>query len=192
MSDPIFHADWFSKNIPIWDKYLGHLKGREYVNALEIGCWEGRSTVWTLQNVLTDPTSHITVIDPFLGNPENKVEGYERSVQDTFEGNIKAIGAENKLTLLTVKSHDGLKYLHNNHFDFIYLDGSHVTTDVLRDLVLLWPLLKHGGVIVMDDYEYKVPDMGACPGEAIDAFGRIFRKEYYELHRGWQMVWRKI
>lgn len=192
MSEPVFHSDWFSKNILQWEKYLSHLRGVPYLQALEIGSWEGRSTCWTLQNILTDETCKMTCIDPFLGNPENKVEGYEGSVQDTFEKNIEAIGAKEKVTLLALKSHDALKYLHNNHFDFIYLDGSHVTTDVLRDLCLLWPLLKHGGVLIMDDYQYGEPSMDAFPGIAIDAFQRIFRKELIELHRGWQMIWRKI
>jgi predicted O-methyltransferase YrrM len=133
----------------------------------------------------------MTCIDPFLGNPENVVEGYEKDAQKTFEANIKAIGAQDKVTLLTIKSHDALKYLHNNHFDVIYLDGSHITTDVLRDVCLAWPLLKHGGVIIFDDYQYGNAMMDAFPRLAIDAFQKIFRKEIIELHRGWQMIWRK-
>lgn len=191
MSEPVFHSDWFSKSIPEWEKFLAHLKGKPYLNALEVGCWEGRSTCWLLQNILTDPSCKMTCIDPFLGNPENVVEGYEKDAQKTFEANIKAIGAQDKVTLLTIKSHDALKYLHNNHFDVIYLDGSHITTDVLRDVCLAWPLLKHGGVIIFDDYQYGNAMMDAFPRLAIDAFQKIFRKEIIELHRGWQMIWRK-
>lgn len=39
-------------------------------------------------------------------------------------------------------------------FDLIYIDGSHMRVDVMMDAVLAWPLLKAGGVMVFDDYEW--------------------------------------
>ncbi|OQA56534.1 MAG: hypothetical protein BWY42_00953 [Candidatus Omnitrophica bacterium ADurb.Bin277] len=191
---PTFHADWFSQNIPVWEKFLAHLKGREYIHGLEIGCWEGRSTCWLLQNIFTHPTSKMTVIDPFLGNPENIVEGYEEKVPEIFEANIKEIGASDRVTLHQMKSIDALRHmnLHDDSIDFAYIDGSHVTKDVLTDLCLTWPLVKKGGIIIMDDYGYAKPSMDAVPRHAIDIFQMIFRKEIIELHREWQMIWRKI
>ena len=81
--EKVFNADWFTKNIPNWQKYLAHLKGVE-ANALEIGCWEGQSTVWLLENILTHENSTITCVDNFLGNPENEIVGYELDVKDNF------------------------------------------------------------------------------------------------------------
>jgi hypothetical protein len=40
-------------------------------------------------------------------------------------------------------------------FDFIYIDGSHMRVDVLLDAVLAWQLLKPGGFMVLDDYEWN-------------------------------------
>lgn len=188
----VFHSDWFSQNIPQWEKYLGHLKGKPYLNAIEVGSWEGRSTCWLLQNILTDSNSRLTCIDSFQGNPENKLEGYESSVEKTFLENIRKIGAQDRVTVINQQSRIALKFLHEDHFDFAYLDGSHITTDVLTDLCFVWPLLKHGAILIMDDYEYANASMDAVPRLAIDAFQRLFRKELYELHRGWQMIWRKI
>lgn len=190
--NPTFHDDWFSKHIPTWDKYLSHLKGKEYIQGLEVGVWEGRATCWLLQNIFTHPTSRLVCVDPFLGNPENTVLPHHATVQDTFEENIKVIEAMDRVELKVLKSEDALKYLHKQSFDFIYLDGSHLTADVLSDLVLAWPLLQHGGVIIMDDYGYAVPRMDAVPKHAIDIFQLIHMKEIIELHREWQMIWRKI
>jgi hypothetical protein len=36
------------------------------VNFLELGSYEGRSTVWMLESLLTHPQSHITCVDPFV------------------------------------------------------------------------------------------------------------------------------
>jgi predicted O-methyltransferase YrrM len=187
----VFNSDWFTKSIPEWEKFLAHLKGKPYLNALEVGCWEGRSTCWLLQNVLSDPSCRMICVDPFIGNPENVVEGYEQDVEKTFKANIEAIGATKKVELFKKKSADALRCFEGHQFDFIYLDGSHVTTDVLFDIVLAWPLLKHGGVMILDDYQYGCVPMDAFPRVAIDAFQKIFRKEIIELHRGWQMIWRK-
>jgi predicted O-methyltransferase YrrM len=134
------------------------------------------------------------VIDPFLGNPENVVEGYEEQVPEIFEANIKEIGASDRVELLKMKSISALRHmnLHDDSLDFAYIDGSHVTTDVLMDLCLTWPLVKKGGIIIIDDYQYARLAMDAVPRHAIDIFQLIFRKEIIELHRGWQMIWRKI
>ena len=40
-------------------------------------------------------------------------------------------------------------------FDFIYIDGSHMRVDVLLDAVLAWQLLKPGGIMALDDYEWN-------------------------------------
>ena len=37
-------------------------------------------------------------------------------------------------------------------FNFVYIDGSHLKADILSDVVMVWPLLMDGGVILFDDY----------------------------------------
>ena len=41
-------------------------------------------------------------------------------------------------------------------FDFIYIDGSHYSKDVLEDAILAWRLTKPGGVIIFDDFNWTV------------------------------------
>src|SRR5262245_2089799 len=60
-----FTRDWFSHNIECWQRWLAEFNGKPRIRALEIGSFEGRSTTWLLENVLTGETSHIDCIDPF-------------------------------------------------------------------------------------------------------------------------------
>ena len=58
----IFTVDWFSHNIPSWDIYLNNFKNKPNLNFLEIGSFQGRSTVWLLENILTENDLKIFVI----------------------------------------------------------------------------------------------------------------------------------
>ena len=53
-----FTTNFFGKNDMVWKAMFDDIfpVGLEY-NFLEVGSWEGRSTVWLLQNVLTHPMS---------------------------------------------------------------------------------------------------------------------------------------
>lgn len=192
MSEPEFHSDWFSKNIPVWEKYLGHLKGIANLNALEIGSWEGRSAIWTMQNILTGEGCRMVCIDSFQGNPENTLEGYEKSVPEILRTNIKVTGLEGKVTIINQQSRIALRTFPENSFDLIYIDGSHDPKDVLTDIVFCWHLLKKFGVLILDDYGANDPMTGTCPRIGIDAFYYVFGKELIEQHRDWQIIWRKI
>ena len=50
--------DWFSHNIPQFEPFLGHLKGKP-CRLLEIGTYEGRSALWLAENIATHPLSSV-------------------------------------------------------------------------------------------------------------------------------------
>ena len=125
----VFECDWFSGNIPWFRKYLAHLRG-EPCCALEIGCHEGRASTWLLENILTHPDSRLTAIDMYL--------------QERFWENIKSSGGLGKTQLLIKPSRQALRELPFCAYDFIYIDGSHWTIDVLEDAVLSFRLAKVG------------------------------------------------
>src|SRR5690242_1519030 len=83
-ADPVYSTDWFSNHIDNWSQWLGKLKGKADLQFLEIGSFEGRSTRWLLDNILTHPVSHIYCIDVFeLFNMDME------AVRERFEYNIK-------------------------------------------------------------------------------------------------------
>ncbi len=179
-----FSTDWVSANQGMWSTVLGPFKGKANIQGLEIGSFEGRSAIWFLENILNQPGSTLTCIDIF--DPE---------FEATFDHNIAQFPEPERVIKIKAASQHALPTLKPNYFDFAYIDGSHDATDVLTDVILTWPLLKPGAVIIFDDYGYK--GLGAwvrpekTPRIAIDAFLRIYEKHVEVLHRGYQIALRK-
>jgi len=180
-----FSTDWFSENIPIWTETLAELKGKPNLHYLEIGVYEGRSFFWVLDNILTDPSSRATAIDTFdiyLGHDPEKV----------FRDNLRRSGHESKVTVIKGSSRDKLRGLPPNSFDLIYVDGDHSSKSVLMDAVFSWDLLKEGGLIIFDDYDWPHPiPMEMRPAFALDVFQTLMSDEYQVVVRRYQLILRK-
>ncbi len=192
MSD--FKYDWFSGNIPTLTALLLRFKGKDQVRALEIGCCEGRSTIWFLENILTGAGSRIACIDHFEGSADHKHFEVDISgIEERFIANVSEGDHWGRVTLLKDHSWKVLRKIHKDDFDFIYLDGSHLAADVLEDAVLSWRLLKTGGILVFDDYLWKnMTEPLDNPWPGIDAFLAIYKPKYKELHRGYQIAIEKL
>jgi hypothetical protein len=183
-SDYSFTKDWFSPNICVWEKAMAPSKGKPRLRYLEIGVFEGRSMIWMLENILTDPTSAAVGVDPFLVNSEER-----------YRANLAISGQQSRVTTLVGYSQVELRKLPLDSFDFIYIDGSHIPSDILEDAVLSLRLLKTGGVLVFDDYLRAVwprtefPEM--TPRFAVDVFYSMFSKQLMLIHKGNQAIFLK-
>jgi predicted O-methyltransferase YrrM len=181
-----FTEDWLSHQLPVWENLLTPLAGKP-LKALEIGVFEGRSTVWLLNHVLTHPESILIWIDTFGGSNEHAGKDLS-GLEDRFRANTARFGK--KVSGHVGRSQDVLRDL-KGEFDLIYIDGSHEAADVLADAVLAWPLLKPGGLMGFDDYGWRVfPEPERRPAPAVDAFLTCMRGKFTEVHRGYQ-VWVK-
>jgi SAM-dependent methyltransferase len=186
----VFGEDWFSQNIPKWDKNLADLKGKPGIRYLEIGPYEGRSFLWVLDNVLTHPTSRGTAIDIFQAEPGTVYkEGYEFR----FRSNLDLSGARERVEVIKGSSQVEMRKLPLESFDLIYVDGSHAANDVLADAVLAWSLLEPGGVIIFDDYGAWNTNWPRRlrPAFAINSFVTAYDKEIEVIDRSYQLVLRK-
>jgi hypothetical protein len=167
----VFTQDTFTDKISAWTKLLDEFKGKPGVNYLEIGTFEGRSALWVLENILTHPTSTLTIIDAFEENT------YER-----FVSNVDLSGEANKFKILVGLSTHRIRELPFDSIDFAYVDGSGNGIVMLSDLVSTWNLVKVGGLIICSRYSLtprlrkalrlRAGDPG--PHEAIDAFLNLF------------------
>ena len=149
---------------------------------LEIGCFEGLSTCWMLNNLLKHSDSKIVCIDTFEGGIEHVHDAINMThVREIFFSNVEKTGRVDSVRVLEERSDTGLlQLLQENHesFDFIYVDGSHYATDVLADLVLSFRMLKVGGLCICDDYLWEgQSDPRHSPKMAIDAFTSIFSEQ---------------
>jgi len=147
--------------------------GRPNLRFLEIGCFEGLTTVWLLENVLTDPTSRIDVIDTFQGSPEFEILDVAVDFEARFLRNVAPFSS--KVRVYVGRSQERLLDM-TGPYDFVYVDGSHHPADVLVDATLAWPMVKPGGVMVFDDYGWQVAGLPR-PREAIDEFVRRYHDE---------------
>lgn len=197
-----FTTDWFSHNIPVWQHYLNPLAGKENIAALEIGCWEGRATTWLLTNILTHPTSSITCVDTFTGNHEHKDPNYANSLhnlEQRFRANVDAIGCSNRVHVVPVASDFALCSFYvqpvRPQFDIIYIDGSHMASDVLSDAVLAFKMLNRNGLLIFDDYGWSHPTSTHpkdSPKAGIDAFCGAYTGLLSVIHVAHQVIIQKM
>ena len=188
-----FTSDWFSHNISQWEQTLQPLKGQASLQALEIGVYEGRSVLWLLENILTHSTAHLTCIDIFDASEEYK----HSNLFEVFQANIKPYA--DKVTVYKNTSVDTLGQLRwgvsavlpppqRSVYDLIYIDGSHKAPDVLEDLVLSWPMLKSGGILIMDDWGSET----AGVKQAATGFFNCRPLEAAVLFNGYQLGIKKL
>ena len=179
--DYIVTKDLLSGFVPKYMKTLGHLKGQPNVKYLEIGAFEGVTIIWMLDHIFTHPTSRAVTIDNFFDKTEN-----------TFHHNLKSSGHTDKVTLLKGRSQRKLRELEPETFDVIYVDGSHVASDILSDAVQSWELLKVGGILMLDDYQYESGQPETPPKEPIDAFLKAFEPKLQIVHKDYQVHVKKL
>lgn len=189
-----FTQDWFSWNEPTWEAMFKELNPRK--RFLEIGCFEGRSTVWLIENALEDGGSILSV-DTFEGGYEHSPDTM-KGVKDRFENNVtKALAKNPKVyaDMMVRKSQDAMATLMHQsmQYDFIYIDGSHSGPDVLSDAIMAYHLCREGGMIAFDDYLWGYQwDLIERPKMAIDCFVNLFAKKVKTICVGTQFWVQKI
>ena len=147
-TEPAFSENWFDHNIPHWERWLGGFRGRRGLRALEIGSFEGRSTLWLCEEILTADDARIDCLDLFAPDP---VYG---DYHARFRRNTAA--HSHKIREYPGYSFDGLRKV-EGEYDIVYIDGWHSAFGALADGVMSWPLLNVGGVMIFDDYLWVPP-----------------------------------
>lgn len=174
-----FTQDWFTHNIPIWKRHLQQFTGIADFQVVEIGSFQGMSACWLLDNILTNPTAKITCIDLYF--------------QQHFKGNIAQTGVAEKVIELEGYSQDLLVNLDSEFYDIAYVDGCHKPTSALQDAILSWRLVKVGGLMIFDDYEFTFPDSPEQDTKiGIDVFLEMFGSQLEVVHKGYQLIVKKI
>jgi predicted O-methyltransferase YrrM len=198
MTEYQFTKDWFEWAPDVWNQLTPMLSGRAgHRQFLEIGSFEGRSSIWIAENMMQDDDI-LRCIDTWEGGEEHGAENMSE-VEERFRANL--IVAAEKLPDRRIIQQKGTSVRElarwlttdNQHFDFIYIDGSHLAKDVMTDACMAWPLLKPKGLMVFDDYLWvpNARDILHRPKAAIDAFTNLFAEEVEIVHIGYQLIVRK-
>lgn len=187
-----FTTDWFTGNISSWNTWLAPFRNNKTM-MLEIGSFQGRSAIWSLQNILTHPESLIYCCDTFEGSREHN-DNERHDLFNIFQNNIQPFS--DKVIILKGYSSECLKAQdfsekHREFFDIIYIDGDHRSRSVLEDAILAFPLLKSGGIMIFDDYMWKDIKSIDSPHIGINAFIQCYADDIEILEKSYQVYLRK-
>ena len=191
-----FTEDWFSEDNPEkvvcqFDEFLSEFKNKPST-FLEIGSFEGMSTIWMLENILTNKDSRLFCIDAWA---EWTGDAFVRFVENINKGGFK-----NKVDIIKGNSSTYLSIFPDDYFDFIYIDGNHDEKAVIKDAVNSFRIVKKRGIICFDDYLLGIrypnsPGSKAMKGsakKAIDYFIELFKDEIDIIYKDYQLWIRKI
>jgi len=187
-----FSVDWFTHNTQNLN-YLFENRLKNKLDFLEIGSFEGMSSCYFLDKMPKDAT--LTCIDTFKGSIEHANIDLN-GLRDRFISNTRFCKKScQKLKLIETTSAEGIAklILDRQKFDFIYIDGSHLGKDVITDACMAMHILRRGGVIVFDDYQWEEqPNLIDRPKVAIDSFLELFQNDISIIYSNYQLAIEKI
>ena len=148
------YPNWFKETAQHnFEQFLLPLAGKDRLMFLQLGAFTGDASVWMVENVLTGVSCQLTDIDTWQGSDEEAHESMD--FNDVYFTYLDKIEPYNNILSLKQTTRE---FLINTRFhfnyDFIYIDADHTTVGVLMDAELSWPLLKSGGIMAFDDYEW--------------------------------------
>jgi predicted O-methyltransferase YrrM len=154
----MFHENWYSEsqinNLIYLLRQVQSIEG----SIIEIGCWEGKSTI-SLANGCFPET--LICNDTWLGNvQESIITGMthvtelilrERDVYSIFINNMDNNTKKN----YTIVKQDCIEWLKSfeGSIKFIHIDASHEYESVYETIKLALPKMVKGGIICGDDYQ---------------------------------------
>ncbi len=186
-----------------WHWYLAALQAPTSFRFLEVGVYKGR--VLAVIQALADhlgKQAALVGVSPLSGDGD-KYSGYEpvdyfAAIQRAFSNSNLSFAntqivqgfSQDPITLMETEKH--------GPYDIIYIDGCHDYDVVVQDIQNYIPLLKEGGLFVMDDASLFLeapygqfkghPDVAAAIRDVLD--NRTDMEHLYAV--GHNRVWRKL
>jgi predicted O-methyltransferase YrrM len=185
-----FTQNWFSGRPGVFQSLIkpNLPNNKEF---LEVGCFEGLSTVYTIEHMLGEGGS-ITCIDSW-NEQQMHVEA-----EKNFDWNTSKVldkFPSKYLWKLKTKSTRGLAIAicSDLKLDFAFIDGSHYAADVMADACMAWSMLKKGGIMALDDYTWEDKDI--CPKgpkDGVDGFLKAFEYELRIMYKEEAVIVQKV
>ena len=176
--------DWFSPNIEIWKKFVNKINN---INYLEIGSFEGRSTVFISQ---LKNTNSITAIDTWEGSDEHNGISFKK-VFENFKGNINYTNKSN-INFFRETS-DNFFSKNKKTYNLIYIDGSHEYSQVNKDFSNSFNCLEKNGYLICDDFNwFFYKNINKNPMKAILECYKKYNKNLSIEFLNHQIIFKKI
>lgn len=133
---------------------------------VEIGVFGGANLLH-LHQCAVQNGSHLYGIDPFEnirlfnGSDASGMESlaarrrlYFQALHETLDRIMTKYALRDTITLIVDESARAQEAFSDNSIDLLHIDGDHSEEAVYQDLTLYWPKMRHGGVIIGDDYAW--------------------------------------
>ena len=117
---------------------------------VEIGSWEGKSTIWIGSGSKNGNKVKIYAIDPHTGSSEHQKENEKIWTFEEFKKNIKNAKVDDIILPLVKTSEEAAKNF-NKPVEFIFIDGAHEYEFVKLDFDLWFPKVVNGGIMAFHD-----------------------------------------
>jgi predicted O-methyltransferase YrrM len=191
--DNVSYPNWFASSPALsnFTEHLSDLAGKKNLKFLQLGVFTGDASVWLMQNILTDQSSHLTDVDTWQGSKEEQHDLMNFSDVEMVYNTKTSVYKNLKKFKGTTLNY--LKKAPLDYFDFIYIDADHTAVGVLLDAELSWLSLKSEGILAFDDYMWRErtdrDDLHPQPG--IHSFLDRHEGEWELILKNWQLWVRK-
>jgi predicted O-methyltransferase YrrM len=182
-----YKYEWFNVS-EIKHRILDFINIESKNTILEIGCFEGLSSVFFADNLLNHPESKLVCVDPFLQIENNDHKDYLDNVEERFDYNISICKNPSKV-IIRKETSDVFFETNTQKFNFIYIDGCHEPEFIKRDMLNAFNVLESGGIMWMDDYRGGNNDVIK---NTMDTVLSTISSEAITFHTGYQIAIRKL
>lgn len=169
---------------------------------LEIGCFEGLTSNYIIENILSevgklicvDPLTDLYYNDNLREDDINKNTNefvFFKNQYERFLNNTKEHIEVSKLILyrdLSSNVYPQLITNYENQIDFIYIDGDHRASSVYHDAINCFRLCKKNGYILFDDYIWGDINDNEYTKFGIDKFLEEYKSQIEILKVGYQVL----
>jgi len=158
---------------------------------VEIGAFEGRGSIVLSDYLCSHERSKLLCIDPF---DDEYVKGNEKVAwwNDACKGQYgrfkQNTASYPKIIECKGTSDDMIPNIQDKSVDFVYIDGDHSPEQVYKDAKNIFPKMSPGGIVLFDDYLWKVNNVETRLG--IDKFLAEYKGQYTILINNYQLAFR--
>jgi MMP 1-O-methyltransferase len=145
---------------------------------VEIGSWQGKSTIWLGKGSEAVDGSELYAIDPHVGGPDQEKIGLTNvNTEEAFRENIRNAGLEARVIPIVMTSMEALVGWHKT-IGMLWIDGDHSYEAVSTDFYGWLPFVAAGGVIALHDtYSWegvrKLVDDEILPNPSYRVLGQV-------------------
>jgi predicted O-methyltransferase YrrM len=146
---------------------------------VEVGSWQGKSSLCLARGLAGKQQPRLCCIDPFDASGDDasastygeRAQQLDRGLRAAFERNLREAGVRELVDVMQGRSHDHALAWQRD-VDLVFLDGDHAYESVRQDVLDWAPKVRPGGFLALHDVVHPVHD---GPRRAVDELLRSDR-----------------